>query len=149
MSIEPISAPRARGAAATARATAKNSNGKAENAKTAKQRGAPATSFSRRTLNNHERRLEEELLAHHPQADTEVVRKAWQFAVEAHGTQKRASGEPYVSHPLAVARILADLGLDQDAIVSALLHDIPEDTDYSLTDIEDRFGPRWANSSTV
>jgi GTP pyrophosphokinase len=130
MSIEPISAPRARGAVATSRATAKPAKADREQ----------ATPISRRTLNNHERRLEEELLAHHPQADTEVVRKAWQFAVEAHAAQKRASGEPYVSHPLAVARILADLGLDQDAIVAALLHDIPEDTDYSLADIEERFG---------
>ena len=79
-----------------------------------------------------ERRLEEELVAHHPKANTQAVREAWQFAVEAHGTQKRASGEPYVSHPLAVARILADFGLDPETIQAALLHDIPEDTDYSI-----------------
>ena len=56
-------------------------------------------------------------------------------------SQKRESGEPYVSHPLAAARILAELGLDPEAIIAALLHDIPEDTDYSLADIEERFGP--------
>ena len=131
MSIEPLSAPRARAASATTRTTTRAAKGERD----------AASPISRRTLNTHERRLEEELLAHHPQADTEAVRQAWLFAVEAHGTQKRASGEPYVSHPLAVARILADLGLDQDAIVAALLHDIPEDTGYSIEDIEKKFGP--------
>jgi len=130
MSIEPLSAPRARVASAAKGATAR----------IAKQSREIASPISRRALNNHERRLEEELVAHHPQADSNAVREAWQFAVEAHGTQKRASGEPYVSHPLAVARILADLGLDQDSIVAALLHDIPEDTDYQLSDIEEKFG---------
>ena len=62
------------------------------------------------------------------------------FAHEAHAGQKRASGEPYVTHPLAVARILAELGLDPVAVTAALLHDIPEDTEYSLADIEERFG---------
>ena len=62
------------------------------------------------------RKLEETLAAHHPQADISAVREAWLFAVEAHGSQKRASGEPYVSHPLAVARILVDLHMDDDAI---------------------------------
>ncbi|MEA2677264.1 MAG: diphosphokinase / guanosine-3,5-bis(diphosphate) 3-diphosphatase [Chloroflexota bacterium] len=104
--------------------------------------GALSFGFSRRALNAAERKLEEVLAAHHPTANVERVRTAWQFATEAHGAQKRASGEPYVSHPLAVARTLADLGLDPDAIVAALLHDIPEDTDFGVTDIEERFGPR-------
>jgi GTP pyrophosphokinase len=100
--------------------------------------------FSRRALNAAERRLEDDLVAHHPTADLPVVRQAWQFATEAHATQKRESGEPYVSHPLAVALILVELGLDPAAIEAALLHDIPEDTDYSLTDIEERFGAEVA-----
>ncbi|HUR16147.1 MAG TPA: bifunctional (p)ppGpp synthetase/guanosine-3',5'-bis(diphosphate) 3'-pyrophosphohydrolase, partial [Candidatus Limnocylindrales bacterium] len=128
MSIEPVSTPRARIAIAAAR------NG-------AEPRDFAASPVSRRSLNALERKLEHELLVHHPGADTDTVRTAWQFAVEAHGPQTRVSGEPYVSHPLAVSRILAELGLDQDAVVAALLHDIPEDTDYSIADVEERFGP--------
>src|SRR5688572_1495034 len=130
MSIDQVSAPRARVAGATSRATTRI-------AKVGREVASP---LSRRTLNGRERRLEEELLQHHPKAQPEQVRAAWQFAVEAHGNQKRASGEPYVSHPLAVAKILADFGLDQASIVAALLHDVPEDTDYSIEDIEERFG---------
>lgn len=130
MSIDQVSAPRARVAGATSRATTR----------LAKAGREVASPLSRRTLNGRERRLEEELLVHHPKAHTEQVRDAWQFAVEAHGSQKRATGEPYVSHPLAVAKILADFGLDQASIVAALLHDVPEDTDYSIEDIEEKFG---------
>ena len=132
MSIEPLSAPRARVVASATHTPAR--------AKPEKQPREAEATLSRRTLNNRERKLEEDLVAHHAQADVTEVRKAWNFAVEAHAAQKRASGEPYVSHPLAVAKILVELGLDQAAIVAALLHDIPEDTDYSLTDIEERFG---------
>jgi len=95
-------------------------------------------------MNAAERKLEQQLEQHYPGADLAPVRQAWLFAVEAHGAQKRASGEPYVSHPLAVARILADYGLDPEAIEAALLHDIPEDTEFSLEDVEERFGPRVA-----
>jgi guanosine-3',5'-bis(diphosphate) 3'-pyrophosphohydrolase len=130
MSIEELTPPRARVAVAATRA-----------ARVAREVASP---ISRRSLNSIERKLEQDLLAHHAAADAPAVRAAWQFAVEAHGDQKRVSGEPYVSHPLAVARILADLGLDQSAIIAALLHDVPEDTDYSNADIEDRFGPEVA-----
>ncbi len=85
--------------------------------------------------------IESELAARFPQADLAPVRAAFEFAQEAHATQRRASGEPYVTHPLAVAGILADLGLDPVAVTAALLHDIPEDTESSLEDIEERFGP--------
>ncbi|HEU4672161.1 MAG TPA: bifunctional (p)ppGpp synthetase/guanosine-3',5'-bis(diphosphate) 3'-pyrophosphohydrolase [Candidatus Limnocylindrales bacterium] len=88
--------------------------------------------------------LRDQLLAsiaeHHPQADVEMVRQALAFAVEAHGNQRRASGEPYVTHPIASAQILAELGIDPVAIAAALLHDVPEDTEYSLSDVEERFG---------
>ena len=100
----------------------------------------PPASFGKRTLNAAEKRLLEELAAHYPQADLAPVREAWQFAIEAHGEQRRASGEPYVTHPMAVAQTLAELGLDPAAIGAALLHDIPEDTDFSLDDIDERFG---------
>jgi GTP diphosphokinase / guanosine-3',5'-bis(diphosphate) 3'-diphosphatase len=100
--------------------------------------------YPRRALTAAERKVEQELLAHHPQSDVSLVRRAFEFAVEAHGEQKRVSGEPYVTHPLAVAHTLAELGLDQATIVAALLHDIPEDTEYSLDDIEERFGDEVA-----
>jgi GTP diphosphokinase / guanosine-3',5'-bis(diphosphate) 3'-diphosphatase len=101
---------------------------------------ATPPAYSRRALTAQERKLEQELRAHHPQSDLAPVREAFELAVEAHGEQKRASGEPYVTHPLAVAQTLAEMGLDSAAIQAALLHDIPEDTDYSLQDIEQRFG---------
>jgi guanosine-3',5'-bis(diphosphate) 3'-pyrophosphohydrolase len=86
------------------------------------------------------RHVEQELQTHYPQADLSVLSAAFAFAHEAHEGQKRASGEPYVTHPLAVARILAEMGLDPVAVTAALLHDIPEDTEYSLDDVEERFG---------
>ncbi len=91
-----------------------------------------------------ERRLEVEIREHHPQADLAPIERAYRFALEAHGEQKRASGEPYVTHPIAVAQLLAELGIDPGAIQAALLHDIPEDTDYGLGDIEERFGAEVA-----
>ena len=65
--------------------------------------------------------------------------------MEAHATQVRASGEPYVTHPIASAQILAELGIDPVAVSAALLHDVPEDTEYSLADVEERFGPEVAH----
>jgi guanosine-3',5'-bis(diphosphate) 3'-pyrophosphohydrolase len=81
------------------------------------------------------------LRRHYPSADLTAVRRAFDLAVEAHEGQLRATGEPYVTHPIASAQILADLGIDPVAITAALLHDVPEDTEYSLEDIEERFGP--------
>jgi GTP pyrophosphokinase len=86
------------------------------------------------------RHIQEELQGRYPQADLSPVSAAFTFAHEAHAEQKRASGEPYVTHPLAVARILAEMGLDPVAVTAALLHDIPEDTEASLADIEEHFG---------
>jgi len=83
--------------------------------------------------------------AHHPQADVTIVAKAFDLAVEAHANQSRASGEPYVTHPIAVSQILADLGIDPIAITAGLLHDVPEDTEFSLAEVEDRFGPEVAH----
>jgi guanosine-3',5'-bis(diphosphate) 3'-pyrophosphohydrolase len=81
---------------------------------------------------------------HDASADVSAIERAIEFAVEAHGEQKRASGEPYVTHPIAAAQILADLGIDPIAIQAALLHDVPEDTGYGLSDIEERFGAEVA-----
>jgi GTP pyrophosphokinase len=89
-------------------------------------------------------RLRADLLAtlarHYPQADLEPVNQAVDLATAAHEGQKRVSGEPYVTHPIASAQILADLGIDPVAVMAALLHDVPEDTEYSLSDIEEQFG---------
>jgi GTP pyrophosphokinase len=86
-----------------------------------------------------------ELHRQHPQADLGPVERAYDLAVEAHAGQVRASGEPYVTHPIASAQILADLGIDPVAAAAALLHDVPEDTEYSLADVEDTFGPEVAH----
>ena len=77
---------------------------------------------------------------HYPATALELVGRAFDLAVDAHQTQKRASGEPYVTHPIASAQILAELGIDPIAVAAALLHDVPEDTEYSLSDVEERFG---------
>ncbi len=75
--------------------------------------------------------------------DQQNIRQAYELAVQAHSQQRRKSGEPYILHPIAVARICAEeIGLGPTAIVSALLHDVVEDTDVSLEDIEARFGRR-------
>jgi len=89
-------------------------------------------------------RTVEELLAkikaYHPQAPLQLVEKAYLFSEKAHEGQLRRSGEPYISHPLNVAGILADLKLDVDTIMCGLLHDTVEDTNISLDDIKREFG---------
>ena len=74
--------------------------------------------------------------------DTRLIRKAFNIALEAHKDQRRKSGEPYIYHPLAVARICAEeIGLGTTSVVCALLHDTVEDTDITLEDVRDLFGP--------
>lgn len=73
--------------------------------------------------------------------DKKMIRKAFDIAVDAHKEQRRKSGEAYIFHPLAVAQIVAsEIGLDATSIASALLHDVVEDTEYTLADIEQLFG---------
>jgi len=75
----------------------------------------------------------------------EIITKAFNFAKAAHKGIKRRSGEPYIMHPLAVARIVVrEIGLGSTSICSALLHDVVEDTDYTVEDIENLFGPKIA-----
>jgi GTP pyrophosphokinase len=75
--------------------------------------------------------------------DIKIIRKAFNVAVEAHKDMRRKSGEPYILHPLAVAKIAAEeIGLGTTSIVCALLHDVVEDTDTTLDDIEKDFGPK-------
>ena len=77
--------------------------------------------------------------------DTQRIRKAFNIAVEAHREMRRKSGEPYIYHPLAVAQICVDeIGLGTSSIVSALLHDVVEDTEWEISDIEREFGSKIA-----
>lgn len=80
------------------------------------------------------------ILATDKQYDLSKILSAYQLAEKAHGGQVRSSGEPYIIHPLAVADILLDLGMDTDTICVGLLHDVVEDTDYTLDDIRKKFG---------
>jgi len=84
------------------------------------------------------------ILAEHPGVNLARVGEAFDLAVTAHEGQRRGSGEPYATHPIASAQILAELGLDPIAIQAALLHDVPEDTEYTLTDVEEKFGAEVA-----
>lgn len=84
--------------------------------------------------------LVERVQAYHPDADERALNAAYVFAVAKHGSQKRASGDPYFSHPVAVAGLLADLKLDEHTIIAGLLHDTVEDTDVSLEEIDELFG---------
>lgn len=76
----------------------------------------------------------------HPRANIELVQRAYAFAEEAHRGQRRSSGEPYITHPLAAAYTLAEMHLDESIIAATLLHDVPEDTTRTLEDIEREFG---------
>ena len=73
------------------------------------------------------------------------VRKAYELAAEAHAVQRRKSGEPYIIHPIGVASILAQLQMDDKTLAAAFLHDVVEDTDYTLDDIKEKFGVVVAN----
>ncbi|MGB2756205.1 MAG: RelA/SpoT family protein, partial [Acidimicrobiia bacterium] len=81
---------------------------------------------------------------HYPKGNTSAIEAAFEFARKAHDGQVRRSGEAYLSHPLGVAAILAELGLDETAICAALLHDAVEDTSVTLEDIESEVGPAVA-----
>ena len=84
--------------------------------------------------------LKEKIVKYNPGADLEVIDKAYRYAREMHGDQKRVSGEPYITHPLEVAHILADMQLDCDAIAAGLLHDVIEDTKSNFSDVAELFG---------
>ena len=75
----------------------------------------------------------------------EIIERAFRFAKEAHKGVRRRSGEPYIMHPIAVARIASqEIGLGSTSICAALLHDVVEDTDYTVEDIEQHFGKEAA-----
>ena len=77
---------------------------------------------------------------HHPDEDMEILSRAYARAVRQHSSQRRTSGEPYIIHPLAVAQILADLGMGPLVVAAGLLHDTVEDTDYTLDECRAEFG---------
>ena len=85
--------------------------------------------------------LVERVLAYDPKADEALLNRAYVYAMKAHGNQRRASGDPYFSHPLEVAAILTDLKLDDATIATALLHDTIEDTGVTREEIDKQFGP--------
>ena len=91
-------------------------------------------------FNEHYQSMTETLRKHMPTADMALIDSAVEFAREKHKNQKRKDGSPYIIHPLAVAEIVAEMGLDTDAVLAALLHDCIEDTDTSHADIERLFG---------
>ncbi|MFZ9058566.1 MAG: RelA/SpoT family protein [Ilumatobacteraceae bacterium] len=76
----------------------------------------------------------------HPKGSVSLINTAYEMARSAHANQNRSSGELYINHPIAVARIVADIGLDEVSIVAALLHDAVEDTELTISDVESNFG---------
>src|SRR4249920_393264 len=82
--------------------------------------------------------------ANHPKADLGLIERAYRTAEELHGSQMRKSGDPYITHPLAVATILADIGMTEPTLVAALLHDTVEDTPYTLEQVRQDFGDEVA-----
>jgi GTP pyrophosphokinase len=90
-------------------------------------------------------RLLAEVHENRPGDDLDIIRRAWEFCLEQHEGQKRASGEPYAVHPLEVALVLAELKMDSTAIAAGLLHDAVEDTDVTSDEIAERFGEQVAH----
>ena len=85
--------------------------------------------------------LVERVRSYNPDTNEDLLNRAYVYAMKAHGSQTRASGDPYFSHPLEVAAILTDLKLDDATIVAALLHDTIEDTEATRAEIDQIFGP--------
>src|SRR5580700_4505655 len=91
------------------------------------------------------RKLLDSVRANRPNDDPAIIRKAWEFCLEHHKGQLRASGEPYVLHPLEVALVLSEMKLDSTAIAAGLLHDAVEDTPVTTEDITAKFGEQVAH----
>ncbi len=88
--------------------------------------------------------LKEKMLKYHNPENLELISKAYNVAKEEHKNQLRKSGEPYIIHPVEVAIILAELEMDKESIAAGLLHDVVEDTDMTLEDVEEKFGKEVA-----
>ena len=90
------------------------------------------------------RALEDRVRALRPDEDVEPLHRAFTFAAERHGPQKRKSGEPYITHPIAVANVLVDMQMDMVSLQTGLLHDVVEDTAVKVDEVEERFGDEVA-----
>src|SRR5271170_4094156 len=99
------------------------------------------TDAARRTVDLRVVELMDKVRRNRPGDDLELLRRAYDFAAEEHKSQTRLSGEPYLSHPVEVAHLLADMKLDVTSICAALLHDVVEDTKIPLDKITEHFGP--------
>ena len=100
-------------------------------------------------MTDNERNLQSilDLIDKQPGADSydkELITRAFWCCVEAHGEQKRASGEPFYMHPIAVAKIVITLGMDSESVAASLLHDVVEDTEATYDDIKKEFGKNVA-----
>src|SRR5579862_1811055 len=104
--------------------------------------GKPLIRFDRsaRALDSRFEALVVKLRQNRPADDADLLRRTYEFAAEQHRSQKRESGDPYLSHPLEVAHVLADMKLDVTTLTAALLHDVVEDTQLPLTRIAELFG---------
>ncbi|HSH74121.1 MAG TPA: bifunctional (p)ppGpp synthetase/guanosine-3',5'-bis(diphosphate) 3'-pyrophosphohydrolase [Longimicrobiales bacterium] len=106
---------------------------------------ATTTTSSTPTIRGLPRPLARALEAYADRVDVDAITRAYEFAAEAHTGQTRASGDEYVTHTVEVATILAQLHLDSDTIVAGLIHDTIEDTEISVREVEQRFGPQVAS----
>ncbi|MEE9380862.1 MAG: bifunctional (p)ppGpp synthetase/guanosine-3',5'-bis(diphosphate) 3'-pyrophosphohydrolase [Hyphomonadaceae bacterium] len=104
------------------------------------KRGAKITAPETAPLCLTNEELIDKVKAYHPEVDAVVLGAAYDYAVEKHGADLRANGDPYYSHPVRVATLLADLHLDEQTIMAGLLHDTVEDTDAELSELSDKFG---------
>ena len=100
-----------------------------------------ATLAARRSVDLRFAELIDKVRRNRPGDDVELLRRAYDFAAEQHSAQTRLSGEPYLSHPVEVAHLLADMKLDVTSLCAALLHDVVEDTRISIDKISEQFGP--------
>jgi guanosine-3',5'-bis(diphosphate) 3'-pyrophosphohydrolase len=104
----------------------------------------PISTSARRALDLRFIELLDKVRQIRPSEDLDLLRRAYDFAAEQHAEQRRESGDPYLSHPLAVAHLLADMRLDVSTLSAALLHDVVEDTKIPLAQIADQFGDEVA-----
>src|SRR5580693_8056331 len=104
-----------------------------------------AVKAAERSIEERFEALLRQIQANRPNEDISLIRKAWEFCVKHHEGQMRASGEPYIVHPLEVAEVLAEMKLDATAIAAALLHDAVEDTPATSEEIAGSFGDQVAH----
>jgi GTP pyrophosphokinase len=106
---------------------------------------APEPAPPQRAIHQRFEALLKQVQANRPSEDVSLIRKAWEFCVQHHDGQMRASGEPYIIHPLEVAEVLAEMKMDATAIAAGLLHDAVEDTPATNAEIEAEFGDQVAH----